>query len=244
MSEQMDRESTGEGRLNGMILLSLLFHGVVLSLLFLTPSFPSPKLTFGPVYTVSLVDFSGSLLEKKGQPVVAKELLEAPRSEMVLKKRLEPEPVNPVRSPEGRVKQDRNLEKAMEEIRKRAAAAPKPPEPFSPSEKAGLVSPSPPADINAKMKAYYAMIKFRIKGKWTPPGILPGEQWETWVEMKVLRSGEVAEVGIEKKSGNRYFDESVLKAIRKAGTLPPLPEWFSEGSLDVGLRFNSLELKP
>jgi len=53
MSERTDRERIGGGRLNGMILISLLFHGVVLSLVFFTPSFPSPKLTFGPVYRVA-----------------------------------------------------------------------------------------------------------------------------------------------------------------------------------------------
>ncbi len=122
MSERMDRERIGGGRLNGMILISLLFHGVVLSLLFFTPSFPSPKLTFGPVYTVSLVNFSGSVLEQKSGTAAMKELLEASRSETVFKKRLEPEPVIPIRSLESRRKQDQTLEKAMEEIRKRAAA--------------------------------------------------------------------------------------------------------------------------
>jgi TonB family protein len=62
--------------------------------------------------------------------------------------------------------------------------------------------------------------------------------------MKIRRSGEISEVRIEKRSGNRYFDESVLKAIRKAGALPPLPEWFGANSLDVTIRFHSSELKP
>ncbi len=245
MSEQADGERIGGGRLNAMILVSLLFHGLVLSLLFFAPSIPSPKLTFGPIYTVSLVDFSGSAPEQKRDKAVAKELLESPSAGMVVKKLLESEPVVPIRSRESRAKRDQDLEKAMQEIRKRAAAAPKPPEPLFAAEKAGPASQASPADLNAKMKAYYAMIKFRINGKWTyPQGILPGEQWETWVDIKILRNGAVVETNIEKRSGNRYFDESVLKAIRKAGTLPPLPEWFGENSHDVVIRFHSSELKP
>ena len=249
MSERTDRERIGGGRLNGMILISLLFHGVVLSLLFFTPSFPSPKLTFGPVYTVSLVNFSGNVLEQKSGTAAVKELLAASRSETVLKKRLEPEPVVPIRSLENRKKQDQTLEKAMEEIRKRAAATPatpKPQEKAPPEAKYGPASPPSPGDaeMDAKMRAYYAMIWSRIKGRWAlPQGILPGEVLETVINVTILRSGAVTEMNFEKRSGNRYFDESALKAIRKAVPFPPLPAWISEGSLDVGIRFHSSELR-
>jgi TonB family protein len=232
-----------------MILVSLLFHGVVLSLLFFTPSFPSPKLTFGPVYTVSLVNFSGNVLEQKSGMAAAKELLAASRSETVLKKRLEPEPVVPIRSLESRRKPNQTLENAMEEIRKRAAATPataKPQEKALQETKSGPASPPSPGDaeMDAKMRAYYAMIWSRIKGRWAlPQGILPGEVLETVINVTILRSGAVTEMNFEKRSGSRYFDESALKAIRKAVPFPPLPAWISEGSRDIGIRFHSSELK-
>jgi colicin import membrane protein len=235
--------------MNGMILISLLSHVVVLLLLFFTPSLPSPKLTFGPVYTVSLVNLSGNMPERKSGTAPARELMEASRSETVQKKRLEPEPVIPIRSLESRRKQDQTLEKAMEEIRKRAAATavtPKPSEPISPEATVASASqPSPgDADMNAKMRAYYAMLWSRIKGKWAlPQGILPGEQLETVIDVTILRSGAVTEMNFEKRSGNRYFDESALKAIQKAGPFPPLPAWISERSLGVGIRFHSSELR-
>jgi len=250
MSERMDRERIGGGRLNGMILISLLFHGVVLSLIFFTPSFPSPKLTFGPVYTVSLVNFSGSVLEQRSRTAAVKELLKAPRTETVFKKRLESEPVIPIRSLERHRKQDQVPEKTMEEIRKRAAvpaATPKPQEKASPEAKAGPVSPPPQpgnAEMSAKMRAYYAAIWSRIKGGWAlPQGILPGEVLETVINVSILRSGAVTGMNFEKRSGNRYFDESALKAIRKAIPFPPLPAGGSDGSLDVGIRFHSSELR-
>jgi colicin import membrane protein len=249
MFEQVERERNGGGRLNGMILISLLLHAVILILLFFTPSFPSPKLTFGPVYTVSLVNFSGNMPERKNVTAEAKELMGAARSETVLKKRLAPEPVIPIRSLESRRKPDQNLEKAMEEIRKRAAASvanPKPAAQASAETKADSASSpsSGDTDVNARMRAYYAMIWSRIKGKWAlPQGILPGELLETVIDVTILRSGAVTEMKFEKQSGNRYFDESALKAIRKASPFPPLPAWISEGSLDVGIRFHSSELK-
>jgi colicin import membrane protein len=256
MAEQVDTERNGGGRLNGMMLISLLFHAVVLSLLFFTPSFPSPKLTFGPVYTVALVSFSGNVLAQKRGTAIAKELMETGRSETVLKKRLEAEPATPIHSLESRKKQDPTLEKTMAEIRKRAAAAgPTQKQPAKagsgvdavPEGKAGPASPpsAGDADMNAKINAYYAMIWSRIKGKWAlPQGILPGELLETVIDVTILRSGAVTEVNFEKKSGNRYFDESALKAIRKASPFPPLPAWIGEGSLDVGIRFHSSELRP
>lgn len=239
--------------MNGMILLSLLIHALVLVLLFFTPSFPSPRLTFGPVYTVSLVNFSAAMPERMSGTAPAKELMQASRPETVLKKRLESEPVIPIRSLESRNKPDQTLEKAMQEIRKRAAttpaSAPKTAEPASQaSPEAKAPSASQPsagdADINVKMRAYYAMIWSRIKGKWTlPQGILPGEQLETVIDLTILRSGAVMEVNFEKRSGNRYFDESALKAIRKAAPFPPLPAWIGERSLDVGIRFHSSDLR-
>jgi colicin import membrane protein len=252
MSEPLERERDGGGRLNGMILLSLLVHAVVLFLLFFTPSFPSPKLTFGPVYTVSLVNFSAAMPERASGTAQAKELMQASRPETVLKKSLEAEPVIPIRSLESRKKPDQTLEKAMQEIRKRAAAtpaAPKTAEPVSPAApeaKAPSTSqpPAGDAEMNAKMKAYYAMIWSRIKGKWAlPQGILPGEQLETVIDVTILRTGAVMEINFEKRSGNRYFDESALKAIRKAAPFPPLPAWIGERSLDVGIRFHSSELR-
>jgi colicin import membrane protein len=249
ISEQADRERGGRDRLNGMVFISLLFHAALLSLLFFTPSLPSPKLTFGPVYTVALVNFSGKTLEQKAAAVGAKELMEAGRSEPVIRKRLEAEPVAPIRSLESRKKQDLTLEKAMEEIRKRAAATgptPKQQTKAIPEVKTGPASPLPAgdADMNAKINAYYAMIWSRIKRGWAlPQGILPGDVLEAVIDVTILRSGAVAELNFEKRSGNRFFDESVLKAIRKASPFPPLPPWFSEASLGVGIRFHSSELR-
>jgi colicin import membrane protein len=255
ISERADRERSGRSRLNGMIFVSLLFHAAVLFLLFFTPSFPSPKLTFGPVYTVALVNFSGKTMEQKGVAAGAKELMEAGRSETVLKKRLEAEPAIPIRNLESRKKQDQTLEKAMEEIRKRAAAAGPTPKPQTkagsdakamPEAKAGPASslPAGDADMNAKVNAYSAMIWSRIKRGWAfPQGILPGDALETVIDVTILRSGAVTEVNIKKRSGNRFFDDSALKAIRKASPFPPLPASTGEASLDVEITFNLSELR-
>jgi colicin import membrane protein len=246
-------------RLNRMIFISLLFHMVILALLFFSPSFPSPKLTFGPVYSVSLVSLPRSTLEQKSTSALAKELMTADRPEAILKKQLAPSQDVPIRSLEVRKMQDPTLDKAMDDIRKKAAAAagtsqpspstakaiPEKTEKVDKSENTGGMAAQPgPGEMDAQMRAYYAMIWLRIKGKWAlPQGILPGEVLETVIDVTILRSGAVTQVNFEKRSGNRYFDESAMKAIQKASPLPPLPAWSRENSLGVGIRFHSSELK-
>jgi TonB family protein len=53
----------------------------------------------------------------------------------------------------------------------------------------------------------------------------------------------IADINFEKRSGSTYFDESALKAIKKASPLPSLPEWIRDSSIEVGIRFHSSDLK-
>lgn len=246
--------------LNGMIFISLLLHVAILSLLFFTPSFPAPKMTFGPAYTVSLVSLPRNTLEQRSTSAVAKELMAVDRRpETVMKKHVEPAPAVPIRTIETRKKQEPDLEKAMEEIRKKAAATGASTQPQAKAaagkaektdkteKAAGPATPAGQpggAEMDAQMSAYYTMIWSRIKGRWAlPQGILPGEVLEAVIDVTILRSGAVTEMTFEKRSGNRYFDESALKAIQRASPLPPLPAWISESSLAVGIRFHSAEMR-
>jgi len=264
MLARQDMERRDGLSLNGMIFISLLLHVAILSLLFFTPSFPAPKMTFGPAYTVSLVSLPRNALEPRSTSAAAKELMAVDRRpEMVMKKHVEPAtPAVPIRTIETRKKQERepDLEKAMEEIRKKAAATGATGQPQAKAgtgkadktektEKAAAGPAGPPgqpgdAEMDAQMSAYYTMIWSRIKGKWSlPQGILPSEVLEAVIDVTILRSGAVTEVNFEKRSGNSYFDESAMKAIRRASPLPPLPAWIGGSSIQVGIRFHSSALR-
>lgn len=248
MSGREASERDGGFRLSRMIAISLLFHIAVLMLLILSPSIPSPKLTFGPVYTVSLVNFSGKAVQAKGAPAAAaKELLSVERRETVLKKAIEPAKSIPIHSLETRKKKDPDLEKAMENIRKKASAADdtvkRPQTKSAPEKTAGSVSQPGGGETIGQLNAYYALIWSRIKGSWAFISPSPGEVLETVIDVTILRSGAVTEVNFEKRSGNRFFDESAMKAIRKASPFPPLPMAIGETSIQVGIRFHSSELR-
>ena len=90
MSDRPFREMRDGLGMNSMIVVSLLFRVVFCPLLF-SPFFPSPKLTFGPVYTVSLVSLSRNVLDDRNASVAAKEIMAVDRgAETVFKKRPEP----------------------------------------------------------------------------------------------------------------------------------------------------------
>ena len=63
------------------------------------------------------------------------------------------------------------------------------------------------------------------------------------IQARILRSGAVSDVSFEKRSGNRFFDDSAMKAVRKASPLPPLPEWIRDSSIEIGIRFHSSDFR-
>lgn len=232
------------GRLNNgfslhrMILLSVLLHAVILSIAFFSPSLPSPKWTFGPVYSVQLVSFSEILLNRKDPSATSGDFndrMTADRA-FILKKQTDTDPSVPMKKAEVQKRGSADVEKAMENIRQRVSSA-------GPTS---ATAPSQPGetDIGSKMKIYYAAIWARIKNQWVlPQGILSRQNIEAVIHVKILRSGTVADLSFEKRSGNRYFDESAMRAIQKASPLPPLPEWVRDSSIEIGIRFHSSELR-
>lgn len=277
------------GNLPITVFLSLLLHAAVFAMLFLSPSFPSHKFTMGPVYNVSLVNFSAGPMAGGGSsasgrsnaPTLEKENRVPKKVETVVKRtamktaplKIPAVPLAPIAKIEKTATSNtRNLalEKAIDNIRKRAAASgeiQKPSVDQSVSGRAagdvrtgarpdgaaktttdggnGLASAAGGAgeEGDPRVNAYYSEIWRRIKLQWAlPGGMMPKNALESVVSITILRNGAVTDPKFEKTSGNLYFDESVMKAIQKANPLPPLPEWISGASLSIGIRFHSSEL--
>jgi TonB family protein len=216
-----------------MILLSGILHAVVLSALFLSPSLPTPKLTFGPIYSVQLVSLSENFLRGRDISAVSGEFShQSPaHGALVLKKQTDAASV-PVKRTEVSGRDFRGVEKAVDNIRQRASVS------------ADARKYPVNTEIEKKMNIYYTQIWARIKSQWVmPQSILPRENIEAVIHARVLRNGAVMDLSFEKRSGNRYFDESAMKAVQKASPLPPLPEWVRDSSIDIGIRFHSSDLR-
>jgi colicin import membrane protein len=239
MSDKMiSRRFSDDPGFHGMLFLSLFIHALILSFILFLPAVPSPKLTFGPVYSVQLVSFSETFLGRKDTSSISGLLSEGKSSDrpIAMKKKTEPIDTTPMRKIETQKQDFSSVEKAVEKIRQRVSMISQPT--LTTRNQIG------DAEINMKMRAYYSSIWNRVKSQWAlPQSILPRENIEAIVHAKVLRSGSVMDIGFEKRSGNRYFDESAMKAVQKAVPFSPLPEWIKDSSIEIGIRFHSSELR-
>jgi len=86
--------------------------------------------------------------------------------------------------------------------------------------------------------AYYKRIWSQIQFSWViPEGVTARVSLVTVVGIRIAADGEIEQFWIEEKSGNDYYDQSALRAIRKANPLPPLPKDLRGEPLEVGINF-------
>jgi colicin import membrane protein len=226
--------------LNGMLMISLAIHILILSSgAFLRVS-STPRMTFGPIYSVQLVNMPSSLMASTPVSSLSKDITKVDSKDRaaILRKPSDVLLKVPIQKLESSTSRNPQVDQALERIKKKAAVE-------TPSTAQGGTphDGQSSADGNAKFNDYYRTIWAKIKSQWAlPGGILPKGNLETIVHARILRNGSLTDIGIEKRSGNAYFDNSALRAVNKSNPLPSLPEWFRESSLDVGIRFHSAEL--
>jgi TonB family protein len=93
-----------------------------------------------------------------------------------------------------------------------------------------------------ELLAYFRKLEEKVRGAWFLPDSLARDAGKLVVEVRIHieKDGRVSGSRIERSSGNAYFDESVLRAIRKASPLPVPPEQLRGGEdhYEVGFRFH------
>ncbi len=232
--------------------VSLLFHFALVLLLSLNP-WPTLIKVRPTAYTVTLMPVSipepeippptapPVPKEEKIKPVEKVKPIEKPRKDDIVEK---------VKKKERDKESLNRLQEALEEIRKKAAldeiqkrvskreVTPAPP-PSSP-----MISPVAPPLISpflreSKLNEYYGLIWAKIKQSWTIPENLlkEGLDLETIIVIIIERNGKVQKSWFEKKSGNALYDQMAMRAIIKAGPLPPIPKELNQESLEIGIRF-------
>jgi len=76
-----------------------------------------------------------------------------------------------------------------------------------------------------------------------PPALMPKENIKAIIEVTIFRDGMPNHVNFEKRSGNRYFDDAALKAVKKVSQFPAFPEAMRDNSIIIGFVFHSAELR-
>lgn len=92
---------------------------------------------------------------------------------------------------------------------------------------------------------YKAEIYYRIQQNWAYSEQLGGSNSERMAVLviKIMPGGEISDIWFERKSGNRFLDESAYRAVQKSNPLPPIPQEYDRSYYEVGLRFGTGGLK-
>ena len=229
-------------RLSRMVVLSLVIHLVLLSLAVFWPMRTStPRFTLGPVYSVQLVNLSDTLMSHKQMRDPLGDLAGPSLRDqsLVMKKRVTTQTAPPIRKMETK----KSLSNpAVENLRKKLGE--KTSADNAKAESSPAANSAASAEANSQLADYYTVIWSRIKSQWNlPGGINPKDNIEAIVQVRIMKNGAISGISFEKKSGLAYFDNSVLRALKKADPLPPLPPWYRENGLDIGIRFLSSDLR-
>jgi len=86
---------------------------------------------------------------------------------------------------------------------------------------------------------YFATLKEHVNGNWAFSERLAGgkKNLKAIVIITIDRSGAISDFMFDKRSGNTYFDESVVRAVKKSNPAPPLPDVYPDKRLTIVLGF-------
>ena len=152
-----------------------------------------------------------TVVEKKPEPAVEEPAAEPPAPKIAEKPKPEKKAEAPQKPPaeESPTDEQRNRQilAALEKVRSRV----KPATPAAGTAVRGL-----------PFLLYTRQVKQRVRESWIVAQQKPGTS--AVVRFGILPSGDIVAIELARGSGDRVFDESVIRAVKKANPLPPPPE--------------------
>lgn len=91
--------------------------------------------------------------------------------------------------------------------------------------------------LDPATQKYILDIWDKVKSAWGVPGMTYKKDLETIVIIRIRKDGRIVDINVEKRSGNRIFDESILRVLRAVDPLPPIPASLNTDSIELGFRF-------
>jgi TonB family protein len=81
------------------------------------------------------------------------------------------------------------------------------------------------ASVTPEVAAWLRAARLHVRQAWVLPAGFRREPLETQIEVELDAQGNVlSEPKVVRRSGNPWYDESVVRAVQKASPLPPPPE--------------------
>jgi TonB family protein len=97
--------------------------------------------------------------------------------------------------------------------------------PAAPEAAAGEVQGSGPATVSPEVAAWVRRAKIHVRESWVLPPGFRTQALHTHVRVDLDADGNLrSDPEITQRSGNPYYDDGVVRAIRKASPLPAPPE--------------------
>lgn len=84
--------------------------------------------------------------------------------------------------------------------------------------------------------SYLRVMRQRIWSEWTQSAVY-GSKLSCVVGMTIAMNGETTDIRLEKSSGNAFYDNVALRAVRNASPLPPLPPNFPRATQRFNINF-------
>lgn len=88
--------------------------------------------------------------------------------------------------------------------------------------------------------SYLKILRARIWSEWTQTAVY-GSKQICIVGLTVTRSGDIQNIKLEKGSGDAFYDNVALRAVRNASPLPPLPASFQDSEQRFRIQFRLLD---
>ncbi len=237
-----------EPKLRWMILLSFLIHLILVSIFIGKPPQKSKKVYFSPVYSVNLVSMpsstaSGTEGNFRGKKTSlwkgpaetgsrVKTMGTRKHTVLTIPKRKKTKVKTKVKSKGTGRETENSLKKSQVNESSLTGGEGQKADAYGNTGSTGPVSPA-----NLRFSRYYTSVYNKIYNAWVLPGYSSKRQLEAIVNIKIAKNGKILKTKFEQTSSSAYFDRSVLRAIKKADPLPPLPQGFNEKYLELGIRF-------
>lgn len=101
----------------------------------------------------------------------------------------------------------------------------------------GQMASGPVVDLPSfKYDYYLGLIKNKVDNRWSQP-VTHSNTRKALIEFTINRKGDVSNVKVADSSGDRYFDQTAMRAVTLSTPFPPLPRGYKGDSLKVHYRF-------
>ena len=238
-----------------MLACSLILHGGVVLVALSEWGFSRSKLSLEPVYSVDLVSLPEAKTKK--YPTFGRKTRAVPQNQAIPIKRFSAREESlslkkkqrtsvPVREPEEVKLAEEVLSKieghpppAQAEMSTPNAEPERQPAATQKTVSLVKVGEMKGGELSQALMLYRALVNEKIESNWALPERLSRgkDKLEAILVVRVRRDGNVFDIQFEQKSGDSYFDDSVLKAVLKSKPFPPFPDIYSPKEEEIVIRF-------